>query len=68
MQYWGMTLRVVFNMTLPVYVLMDINSKRLAEVTCSTAFSFIVREGLSINCDIFSLDAISINSVFGIFR
>ena len=39
----------IFNMALPVYILIDIiKLKGLAEVTCSTAFSFIVTEGLSV--------------------
>ena len=61
--------RNIFNMTLPVYIFIKINSKGFsAEASCSTAFSFIVREGLSLNCDSFCLDATSRNSVFVIFR
>ena len=58
-------LRDVFNMTLPVCILIDINSKGFSGYYL---FYCVLREGLSINCDNFCLDAISINSVFVIFR
>ena len=56
-------LRDVFNMTLPVYILIDINSKGFSRGYLFYCVSFIVRERLSVNCDNFYLDAISINSV-----
>ena len=43
-------------------------SRDLADATCSTAMSFIAREGLSEIFDNFCLDAISINSLFVRFK
>ena len=60
--------RDIFNVTLAVYILIDINSKGFSGGYLFYCVLVIVREGLSRNCDYFCLDAISINSVFVIFR
>ena len=58
----------IFNVTLTVYILIDINSKGFSGGYLFYCVLVIVRQGLSINCDNFCFDAISINSVLVIFR